>query len=156
VSRWSEARRESQKKYRESENGKAVQKAFRESGKWKEYRKAWEQSEEGREWYKAYKQSEKGKEHLARSRARNFGITVSRLQELLAAGCYSPTCDEKQDLAIDHDHSCCPGRRSCGKCVRGALCRSHNTYLGYLENDWSFAIWALRQPSLVLKVRREA
>jgi Recombination endonuclease VII len=24
---------------------------------------------------------------------------------------------------VDHDHACCPGRRSCGSCIRGLLCR---------------------------------
>jgi hypothetical protein len=38
-----------------------------------------------------------------------------------------------QSLAVDHDHSCCPGSRSCGKCVRGLLCAHCNWLVGRLE-----------------------
>lgn len=36
-------------------------------------------------------------------------------------------------LSVDHDHKCCPFRKSCGRCVRGLLCFSCNTGLGGLE-----------------------
>lgn len=35
----------------------------------------------------------------------------------------------------DHDHQCCPGKRSCGECVRGLVCIACNVRIGYLETD---------------------
>lgn len=34
---------------------------------------------------------------------------------------------------IDHNHKCCPGKETCGECVRGILCRSCNMKLGWYE-----------------------
>jgi hypothetical protein len=42
--------------------------------------------------------------------------------------------EEDVKLSVDHDHSCCPGRNSCGKCVRGLLCMRCNAMLGVLES----------------------
>lgn len=36
---------------------------------------------------------------------------------------------------IDHDHACCPGEKTCGKCVRGLLCRDCNLALGHARED---------------------
>lgn len=38
-------------------------------------------------------------------------------------------------LATDHDHSCCDGPTSCGKCVRGFLCGTCNKILGWWHDD---------------------
>ena len=36
---------------------------------------------------------------------------------------------------LDHDHNCCSGDRSCGKCARGLLCSRCNFVLGVIEKD---------------------
>lgn len=66
-------------------------------------------------------------------RAWNYGLTVERLAAILEAGCAA--CGSTDRLHVDHDHVCCPkgsSPRSCGECVRGALCHSCNTALGLL------------------------
>jgi hypothetical protein len=41
----------------------------------------------------------------------------------------------KHGFAIDHNHNCCPGAKSCGKCVRGLLCGPCNSALGYAQDS---------------------
>ena len=41
----------------------------------------------------------------------------------------------KKRLSVDHDHSCCPGEGSCGKCIRGLLCSNCNRVLGQVKDD---------------------
>lgn len=72
---------------------------------------------------------------------RKFGITLERYEQLLAdqgAGCAVCGKSEKANrrrLAVDHDHSCCPGQVTCGRCLRGLLCSSCNLHLGAIGDS---------------------
>ena len=44
-------------------------------------------------------------------------------------------CNENEGIHIDHDHSCCNGTWSCGKCIRGILCSNCNTAIGLMNDD---------------------
>lgn len=69
-----------------------------------------------------------------------YGITLDRYDELLAvqrggcAVCGLPEPDGRY-LAVDHDHACCPGPKSCGTCVRGLLCANDNRAIGLMKDD---------------------
>ncbi len=82
-------------------------------------------------------------ESKARARAWKYGLTVEAVEALFAAGCAAAIIGDSgrcsASLAIDHDHSCCAGDRSCGRCVRGALCIKHNSTLGGYEASVSWA-----------------
>lgn len=86
-----------------------------------------------------------------------FNITLNQYNErLIEQAGVCKICGEVNQggkrLAVDHDHSCCPGVKSCGNCIRGLLCDRCNTTLGkfndspelirkladYLEKDESF------------------
>lgn len=61
-------------------------------------------------------------------------LAMLESQHGVCAICGNPPPSDKL-LAVDHDHSCCPGSRSCGKCVRKLLCLDCNTSLGGFKDD---------------------
>lgn len=71
------------------------------------------------------------------------GLTQEQYNEMLAAqdyGCF--ICGRKDSgrdgdnhFIVDHDHTCCSGQKSCGKCVRGLLCHKCNFGLGCFEDN---------------------
>jgi hypothetical protein len=44
-------------------------------------------------------------------------------------------CNLSKKLTVDHDHSCCSRKLTCGKCVRGLICSSCNTMIGLANDD---------------------
>lgn len=117
-----------------------------------------EQPKKGQGWQNAAKtHCPKGHEYSAENTARNrdgkrrcltcaransrvqnvkrYGITGQLIAEMFEA--QDRRCDicRKEfghDLKphIDHDHACCPGGGSCGKCIRALLCAPCNHGLG--------------------------
>lgn len=69
---------------------------------------------------------------------RRYNITAEDYARMLAEQdgkcriCVQPP--RKNRLHVDHDRACCPGKTSCGECVRGLLCVSCNSKLEWLIN----------------------
>jgi len=50
---------------------------------------------------------------------------------------------------IDHDHNCCSGPKSCGKCVRGLLCGHCNSMIGFAKDSSDTLIKAAAYVAMV-------
>lgn len=94
-------------------------------------------------------------------RLRNsYGLSVEQFDALLASQggrCAIPACGagepgSKGTWHVDHDHRCCPGKKSCGRCVRGLLCATCNVGIGMLKDSPEVLISAaeyLKRPALM-------
>lgn len=102
-----------------------------------------------------YERSERGKQVREQRRAHDAEIKQTREfyhlhgmtreqydARLLAQGYNCASCGDPLNLTLgakgvctDHDHTCCPGPQSCGKCIRGLLCPSCNVGNGFFKDD---------------------
>lgn len=64
---------------------------------------------------------------------RTYNLSSEDLAERLSRSC--EVCNSSENLTIDHDHSCCNARFSCGKCVRGTLCQNCNRAIGQAKES---------------------
>jgi len=46
----------------------------------------------------------------------------------------------RTNITVDHDHTCCPKSDSCGRCIRGIICRNCNNALGYIHDNPATAL----------------
>ncbi len=86
-------------------------------------------------------------ELLSAARLRKYGVTPEKFESMILAQgnscaiCVRPFTSTPH---IDHDHACCPGASSCGRCVRGLLCSNCNTGLGLLKDSPAILTAAIR------------
>jgi hypothetical protein len=66
--------------------------------------------------------------------------------------CQRATGEGRKRLAVDHDHTCCSGKTSCGQCVRGLLCSPCNSTLAHFRDNpatalraWAYLNWPPNQ-----------
>lgn len=65
------------------------------------------------------------------------GLTKSQYETMIMDQkgiCAIASCVNAAEV-IDHDHDCCPGKYSCGNCVKGLLCQGCNKAEGLLGSD---------------------
>ena len=80
----------------------------------------------------------------------NYRIRPERYWELLeqqGGRCAIKACGATEPGGmgkwhVDHDHSCCAGKKSCGKCVRGLLCSRCNPMLGMARDNMAILLSA--------------
>ena len=56
-------------------------------------------------------------------------------RDILGAGVRAGSGRARSALVVDHDHACCLGAKSCGRCVRGFLCGGCNAGIGLFGED---------------------
>ena len=127
-----QCRRDYLKKRSQSPEGKAAYKRYWHSEKGKRAQKEWNGSEKGKTTRTKYKKSEHGRQQRRYAHVnRTYNLSKEKYDNFLQIqnSCCA-ICKVSLDRPyVDHNHQCCEGEKSCGKCVRGLLCFSCNRLL---------------------------
>ena len=122
-----------------SEATKAANKRYYERHKESEKARCKQWRQENKEWYKKWQQENKEKLR-ANGRRYEYNLKPEEFDaKMLAQEGKCAICKiELINPDVDHDHSCCSTRKTCGKCNRGLLCRSCNTFIGLAKESIEF------------------
>lgn len=106
-------------------------------------------NEKGEKWYRDCERFRPGTNFIRTRKICNqcsellsvYRLSFKRYTEILesqggcAGGCGRYIEDSGNFLSVDHDHSCCSGKKSCGQCIRGILCINCNSALGMVGDN---------------------
>lgn len=110
--------------YCKSCKNKIVSKSNKYSVKHQKYLKEYYKMNKHKKNYRFYKLKMTQEEYDAMFLKQNGVCDICKGPELHYAS-----------LSVDHDHRCCPGNKTCGKCIRGLLCSHCNNALGLLREN---------------------
>lgn len=115
--------------------------------------------------HRAKKKADRKRAHQNRT-AKTYGEEWGQLYDELKKfqGDHCAICQRNKgktrNLAVDHDHKCCPGKESCGACVRGLLCSPCNSMLAHARDESGFFLraWIYLQapPAQQFRQQKEA
>jgi recombination endonuclease VII len=89
---------------------------------------------------------------------RFYNLTVTEYEIMLVeqdGKCAICKKESDRRLCVDHDHACCSGKYSCGRCIRQLLCNLCNFTIGGIEQVGSvdpFGAYLARHPKTLVSV----
>jgi len=126
------SRKEYLDRYNATPEAIAIKRAARNTPETKETKKVWNKSPRGK---LSGRNSNLKKNYPGFTHDKYVALLTSQGGHCAICPATEPGGSANKHFHIDHDHSCCPGKKTCGKCIRGLLCSRCNTAIGLLDDD---------------------